>query len=135
MSREDAFSLHQKNESYTAIISDVKGVPTHLISVANNIYLVIFLNKSGQVFLSYQFDVVGEKMFLTFANHHEYHEVTGKEVEVSTYAFKQDGSLYIEKRDRINSEILNSTTQTDVHKNWESIPPFGEYSNLLIEER
>lgn len=135
MTSEGALKLHESGEAYTAVIRDLEGNPRNLVDFANGIYLVSFLDDLKRIYLTYQFDVVNnEKLFLTFATHHEYDE-TGKEVEKSVYAFKPDGSLYIEKRDYLTSEVATANNNTDVSGNWESLPVFGDYSNITKANR
>jgi hypothetical protein len=135
MTAEDALKLHQSDEAYTVVIKDLEGSPRNLVDIANDTYLISFLDDLKRIYLSYQFNVVEGKLFLAFATHHEYDVETGKEVEKSVYAFKPDGSLYIEKRDYITSEFATANNSIDVSGNWESLPKFGCYESITKESR
>lgn len=135
MTSEDALKLHQSGEPYTVVIRDSEGQPQNLIDVANDTYLVSFFDALKKVYLAYQFNVIEGKLFLTFATHHEYDVETGKEVEKSVYAFKTDGSLHIEKRDYITSEVATANNDIDVSGNWEELPEFGSYESITKASR
>lgn len=51
------------------------------------------------------------------------------------FGFKQNGELYMEKRDLLSGEIEEREAVVDVSCNWEDFPKFGDYSRLLILER
>lgn len=58
-----------------------------------------------------------------------------KEIELMVFGFKQNGELYMEKRDLLSGEIEEREAVVDVSCNWEDFPKFGDYSRLLILER
>lgn len=130
-----ARAAHVSRKPYTAAISDQHSVVA-IIDVNNDYLGVDFLDELGRDFLSYQFqELEPGRLFLTMATHREFAEKTDAVKSGTTYYFKPDGRVTIEKEDFTIPQLSESEKQVDVTGNWEAYPTFGDYGSITRVDR
>lgn len=131
LNEEIARSNHLKGEDYTAVLSQY-GVIRYIIEISKADVFVNFIDDNERKYLTYTFHKKTEdKIFLSAAYYHYYET----EKELLIFAFKENGKLYMEKRNLMNGEVDEREAVVDVSCNWEKIPEFGDYLNLIVLER
>ncbi|MBV1879820.1 MAG: hypothetical protein KUG79_19410 [Pseudomonadales bacterium] len=134
-SESEAKTQHDNLDLYCVLVNDVES-PTAFIEINNDFYGVAFLDEHLRNNLDYQFTIQENgKLFLEMSIFREYKDSTDKVIAATTYKFKPDGETIITKSDLLTNEKLESKTTSDVTNNWESLPEFGCYMDLLKHER
>lgn len=86
-------------------------------------------------FMSYQFqEIRPNKLFLSMATYREFSE-EGQASNGTTYYFKENGTVKIEREDFAKGQLEACESKFDVAKNQEDYPDFGNYTKLLAAER
>lgn len=134
LSREEAETLHSARKQYTVLLKSAEK-PDAFIEINNDFVGVSFLNEDLSEYLTYQFqEKAKNKLFLSMATHREFND-NGKIVKGTTYYFKENGIVKLEKEDFLKEHLDEASSQYDSKKNWEDYPVFGDYSNLCVKER
>lgn len=134
ITQQEAQARHNKGEAYTAVISNSNtDTIRYVVDINSRFITVSFFNKEFENYLVYGFMKTDDKLFLNTAYYYRFQD--GKEIEHIYFNFKENGDMITEKKDYINNIVEESEAKVDVSVNWESIPQFGEYQNLLKEER
>ena len=129
---ETARNNHLSGEDYTVVLKQ-NDMVSYVVEMAKNDVFVHFMNDNEVNYITYAFHKENDKLFLNAAYYHSYE--AEKEIELMVFGFKQNGELYMEKRDLLSGEIEEREAVVDVSCNWEDFPKFGDYSRLLILER
>ncbi len=132
---EEAKQRHDNKDLYCVLVDDVIE-PYAFIEINNDFYGVCFLDNKLRENLIYQFVLQANgKLFLQTAVYREYKGDTDKIVSATSYTFKPSGETKITKVNLVNNKKTESDITSNVESNWESLPNFGEYDNLLKVER
>lgn len=133
LNEEIARSNHLKGEDYTAVLSH-DGVISYIIEISKADVFVNFMDDNERKYLTYVFHKeMEDNVFLSTAYYHYYEKE--KEKELLIFSFKENGELYMEKRNLLNGEVDEKEAVVDVSCNWEKFSEFGDYSNLIVLER
>ena len=130
-----ARNLHEQKKLYTVLVgSEVK--PTALIDINNDFYGVEFFDKFIRPKVTYHFIQQNNgKLFLSMATFREFIAETESVSKGTTYIFEPNGKLKIQEQTFPKGTLIEKSKQIDVVSNWESVPEFGTYDNLLKLER
>lgn len=135
LNKTQAKQAHDKKQKYTVLVNDTEQ-PYAVIEIANDFVGVGFLDDMLRNNLSYQFEEVEkEKLFLSMVTSREFDGDKDQVTLGTSYIFSQDGGLNIRKQFFNPHNLQESRSSTDVSKNYESYPKFGEYAHLLKVER
>lgn len=130
MSENEARTIHESNGCYCmALLED--SVAKYVIDFSSKHVIVRFYEDG--LCLSYDFVKTQEKLFLKAAFYYKRDE--GKVTEMMTFNFSESGNLYMSKQNMILNETEERESIVDVTPNWEEIPDFGYYENLIKKER
>ena len=132
LSEEDAKERYIKEESYVSVIYENNKVK-NVIEIDEISITVRFYNDSLENYLLYGFIKKDDKLFLNTAYHYTYKE--SKKVEHILFNFKENGEMFIEKRDFITGNVEERDGIVDVSCNWELFPDFGDYHGLIRVNR
>ncbi len=132
-----AHSRHLSGEPYTALIGS-ESAPSCFVelSMDKGMVGVGFLDKNCREYLTYQFQVIdADNLFLTMATHREF-EADGDEIiGGESYIFNERGDLVI-RREKFNPhELEEARSSFEPSRNYEKIPKFGFYSNVIKADR
>lgn len=134
-SEEQARKIHAKKKLY-CVLTGNKDRPFAFIEINNDFYGVSFLDENLRCKLDYQFVVQeNSKLFLQMSTYREFLEDTDKVINGTTYIFKQNGVVHIQNENFEKNEFTESESKFDIESNWEIVPEFGNYGNLLKIER
>lgn len=132
-----ALSRHLSGQSYTALVGSASA-PSCFVELAidNGMVGVGFLDKRCREYLTYQFQFTDkENLFLTMAIHREFEGDTDEVVGGECYVFNEQGNLVI-RRERFNPhELKEAESRFDPSLNYERMPQFGCYSQLIKTDR
>jgi len=132
---EIAQSKHARREAYCAVIGGAEK-PTHVVSLSAEWVSVSFLDEEGREYLRYDFkERTHGQMFLAASIHRTFEGATDNVLEATQFAFKEDGSVLMEKRRLRTQEVGERRWQGDLGGNWERYPKFGEYADICRLER
>ena len=135
LSPEEAKRLDQAREPYAVIVGD----PSHpycFIEVSEGCFGVSFLDENKREYLSYTFEEVGsDKVFLKEASSREYQGASDEVARGKVYRFSTGGAVSIERSEKPFRQASITESRSDVAKNWEPKPAFGEYARLLVKDR
>lgn len=130
-----AYTYHQKQEPYTAVLLDDEK-PKYIINVTNEWVSVGFYDDQIRKYLNYDFEVMSDgKIFLRTAMYWEYDDETDTEVSSLILGFREDGYIAMEKRDLKTGSVEERETSDTLERNWDVFPEFGHYNHLCREER
>lgn len=128
-----AYKRHCDGQRYTAVLSE-NGIVNYVIEVDEGGVIVRFMNNDTQTYLLYGFRRKNEDdIFMNTVYYYEYQD--GKQTEHMIFNFKENGELYMEKRNMITGDVDARESIVDVTCNWEKFPHFGDYSKLIVLER
>ncbi|NNJ16156.1 lytic transglycosylase [Pseudomonas putida CSV86] len=132
-----AHSRHLSGESYTALVGS-DSAPSCFIEVFldKGMVGVGFLDEKCREYLTYQFQVIDVNgLFLTMATHREFEGGGDKVVGGSSYIFNENGELIV-RREKFNPhEVEEARSSFDPSQNYEKIPKFGCYSDVIRADR
>ncbi|WP_417360389.1 hypothetical protein [Gallaecimonas pentaromativorans] len=134
---EQAKKAHDERRPYTVLVNDSKR-PFAVIDVAGstNFVGVTFLDHFLRESLSYHFkEVEPGKLFLSMATHREFDGEKDQVKEGNSYIFNTHGELIIRKKSFSPLGLEETKSLTDVSRNYEKYPTFGDYDHLLKAER
>ena len=135
LKEKKARQLDASGKPYTIVIGD-PDQPYCFIERNKLYYGVHFFDQLKRVYLIYSFDEAGEnKLFLNEAIYHSYDGDNDEVLEGTIYWFSPNGKVTIEKVEYPSNKARRIEKTIDVSKNWEDIPEFGHYENLLEIER
>lgn len=132
INESEAEDKHKNGESYVAVVYEKEKV-INVITNNKTSLTVRFYNDNQENYLLYGFVKRENKLFLNLAYHYLYDN--GEEVETTLFKFKETGELFIERRNNVSGEVEQREDVVDVTCNWEEIPQFGEYQEVLKVER
>ncbi|MBP1590662.1 MAG: hypothetical protein ILP22_01310 [Oscillospiraceae bacterium] len=134
ITEQEAKLRHEKDEAYTAVIYNSNHETVRYVVDVNSRFIVVnFFNEELENYLMYGFKKTEGKLFLNTAYYYRFQD--NKEIEHIYFNFKENGDMVAEKKDYIKNIVEESEYKVDVSCNWECIPKFGEYQELLKEER
>jgi hypothetical protein len=132
----DARYRHVRREPYVAAIYDDSGRPTYVVDLAADWVSVYFLDDKERIYLNYDFrEMEPNRLFLSSAIHREFDGDSADVRTSTTFAFKTDGSIVMERRDHVAGSAEERESFADPAVNWEESPAFGEYANLCRVDR
>ena len=134
---EQAREAHINKKFYTALV-DSEDFPYCFLEITEKAVGVSFLDDYLREFLMYDFqEFEPGKMFMTMAVYNEFVEDTDTVKVNTSYKYKQDGEVRIDKLifDSNGGVRETSYTKADVSYNYEDYPKFGEYDGLIQYER
>lgn len=132
-----ALSRHLSGESYTALIGSASAPSCFVeFSIDNGMVGVGFLDEKCREYLTYQFQAVdADNLFLTMAIYREFEGGGDEVVSGECYIFNEGGELVV-RRERFNPhELEEARSSFDPSRNYEKIPKFGCYSDLVKIDR
>lgn len=97
---------------------------------------VYFLDSILRCYLEYNFQEKRPgKLFLTHALFREFVGDTDNVLSAKTFAFREDGHIFMEERNLVNDTVEEREAIFSVVENWEDYPAFGDYARLCREQR
>lgn len=134
ITQQQARSRHEKGEPYTVVIYNSNSDSVRYVVDINLRFITVrFFNEEFENYLLYSFLKIDNKLFLNTAYYYRFQN--NQEIEHLYFNFKENGDMVTEKKDYLNNIVEETEAKVDVSVNWEAIPQFGEYQNLLKEER
>ncbi|WP_067436681.1 lytic transglycosylase [Duffyella gerundensis] len=137
MDQSLAHSRHLSGESYTALIGS-DSMPSCFVEffIDKGMVGVGFLDKKCREYLTYQFLVTdADNLFLTMATHREFDGDKDEVIGGEFYIFNEEGGLFI-RREKFNPYKIEETKSSfEPFRNYEKIPKFGCYSNVIKADR
>ena len=134
ITEQEAKRRHEKNGPYTAVIYNSKDDTVRFVVDVNSRFIVVnFFNEELENYLMYGFVKIEGKLFINTAYYYRF--LDNKEIEHIYFNFKENGDMVTEKKDYIKDIVEESESKVDVSGNWLSIPEFGNYKEILIEQR
>ena len=130
IAESEARAIHESNGCYCMALLENSQVK-YVIDFSTKHVLVRFFDNG--LYLSYDFVKTQGKLFLKAAFYYKRDE--GKVTERKTYNFSENGYLYMIKQNFILDETQEGENIVDVSSNWEEMPEFGYYDNLIKIER
>jgi hypothetical protein len=95
-----------------------------------------FFDACLREYLSYQFhEIEPGRLFLSMLTHRNYDGNSDKVITGETYYFKFSGELVVELMNFETNVFSRRSKSTDVSRNWESYPKFGQYESITRIER
>ncbi|WP_394551390.1 lytic transglycosylase (plasmid) [Pantoea sp. SGAir0180] len=137
MGEKKALKKHEAGEPYTVLI-DSESTPSCFINIMRNSgwVSVSFLDEHLREYLLYNFQMLDvEKLFLSMAVYREFNDDTDLVINGTTYHFKEYGHTIIIEDNIPSKTSERSETYSDVAKNYEQFPAFGQYDSLNRKER
>jgi len=132
---DQARKAHNDRKTYTVLVREVEH-PYAVVEVANDFVALTFLDDLLRQSMSYHFtEVEPGKLFLSMVTHREFDGDTDEVRIGHSYIFNQDGGLIIRKRTFSPNGLEEANSSTDVSRNYEKYPDFGDYEHLLKVER
>lgn len=132
---EKARLRDEKGEIYAVVIGD-PAAPYCFIEVNGGYFGVGFLDEQKREYMSYTFDELeAGKLFLCEAAYREYKGRSDQVVRGTVYRFFPDGRSLVEKVEEPFRQAKVTEGRSDVSKNWEPKPSFGEYDGLIRKDR
>lgn len=138
LSIEDAKSLHDAGELYTALIKDKdKYISFIEVNLSEGFIGVSWLDDKLREKLAYSFQKSdnSSRLFLSTAMYWEYMNESNDFIRSSRYTFDINGKVFVEVVNTDEQIKESFETHSDISCNWEDTPSFGEYKNLLKRER
>lgn len=132
-----ALKKHEAGEPYTVLI-DSESTPSCFINIMRNSgwVSVSFLDEHLREYLLYNFQMLDvETLFLSMAVYREFNDDTDLVINGTRYHFKEDGHTIIIEDNIPSKTSERSETYSDVDKNYEQFPAFGQYDSLNRKER
>lgn len=134
MSAAEAKSRHEKTLPYVVTLDIDNG--KRVVDIAGDWVSAMFFDEHDRNFLRYDFKKIEpSKLFLSSALHLEYSQKEKRPSRSITFAFKPDGSIFIERRDLFSGEVEEKDSSSDPRPNWEAYPNFGEYAAVCRLDR
>ncbi|MCR1809663.1 hypothetical protein [Sulfurospirillum sp. hDNRA2] len=121
---------------YTVLLGSLEK-PTAFAQFVSNGIWVNFLDDKLRAYLEYSFNIIGNnKLFLDKAVYREFDGDSDKVSKGTLYLFEEDGRLIIDRETFLPEHLLEKATNTiDVSDNYEPFPVFGNFENILRQER
>ena len=137
LSVADAQARHEARRPYCALSGRSQAeAPTQVLSLAGAWVSVSVLDDLKREYLRYDFNErAPEKLFLKTALFRTFEGSTDEPVEATQFAFSEEGSALIERRNLRDNEVRQRRWNGDMAANWERYPEFGEYAALCQPER
>jgi hypothetical protein len=135
ISEEEASARHAARQPYCALIGG-ESKPTIVVSVAGQWVSVSFLDDLGREYLRYDLkEHPPSDLFLTMAIYRDFEGDTDEVAVATQFAFKEDGSVLMERRQLPTNAVQERRWRGDISSNWERYPSFGKYDALCRVER
>jgi hypothetical protein len=132
---EEAKRLDAAGEPYAVVLSD-QDRPVCFVEVSEDCYGVSFLDRLQREHLMYSFEDVGDgKLFLSEAVYREFEGDSDTVAKATIYRFSTDGRVQIEKGEKPFQQAAVTDGHTDVSRNWEPKPGFGDFTGLARKDR
>lgn len=132
LNEQDAKSKFVSEGIYVAVIYENEKVK-NVIEIDEMSLTVRFYNDNQENYLLYGFVKKNDKLFLNTAYHYTY--FNNKKIEHILFNFKENGEMFVEKKDYISGELEEREAVVDVSCNWEPFPKFGEYAGVIKVDR
>jgi hypothetical protein len=148
MPTEKARRRHERRQGYEAVIGEPEH-PQYVVCLYPNVastktdsisrcmegngdwVSVYFLDASLRWYLEYGFqEKQPGKLFLTHTLFREFVGDTDKVQGAKTFAFKEDGYIFMEDQNLLTGSVEEREVRFSVEENWEDYPSFGEYQRL-----
>ena len=153
LSEERARRCHDRREAYEAVIGEPDH-PRFVVCLSPNAasvhsdsasrckegkgdwVSVYFIDEQLRWYLQYDFkEIEPGKLFLTHAMFREFVAATNEVLTAKTFAFKENGHIFIEDRNVVPNSVEELEVSYSVDENWETYPRFGDYGHLCREQR
>jgi hypothetical protein len=136
-SEEKALKAHQEGEVYTAVIGLPEKPNCFLeINIELKFVGVNFLDENLRDYLHYSFfELESRALFINQVIYREYRGDTDLATRAIITQFNPDGKTKIRDNDLIKDECKVNEFYTDIKKNWEDIPEFGQYESIIRFDR
>ena len=132
---EEARRLDAAGEPYAVVLGDPEQ-PHAFIEVSAGCYGVSFLDDFRREHVMYTFEDMGAgKLCLREVVNREFEGDSDTLARATIYRFSPNGRVQIEKGEKPFRQALVTDSQTDVDRNWEPKPAFGEYDGLIRKDR
>lgn len=135
LSPDQAKARHDSVDGYVAVI----GTPKHpecFIEIREGFYGVSFLDSALREYLMYSFEELESGMlFLKEAIFREYDGDNTRPARASAYRFQPSGSVSVESGAHPFRQVSVKESTTNVRRNWERKPAFGQYADIVRKER
>lgn len=131
----EAVRCHQEREPYEAVIGD-PAHPQYVVSLSKDHVVVEFYDDICRCYMDYQFDVTQSgRLFLSHALVRDFIGGSEEVENVKTFAFKEDGYIYMTDQDPQTKKIEERDLHSSVAENWDDYPQFGDYGRLCRSQR
>jgi hypothetical protein len=137
---KDAFD----NRRLLTVVVRSGDQPAAFITFNDGYVGVSFLDPAVREYMVYDFvEKSPGRLFMTQAVHREYDGETDRVKSGTSYFFREDGGVTVERQDFTWTEgqsspvatVSTKETRVNVSGNWDDYPRFGEYDALLRLER
>lgn len=137
LSNGEAKARHKGSEPYVVLVGSESHPSCFVEMVLNkNMVGVGFLDDLLREYLTYQFQRVdASRLFLTMATYRKFDGVQDKPVSAETYIFREDGELVMRRKKIGTIEVVETTSRFDPIGNYECVPEFGKYSEVIKLKR
>lgn len=132
INESEAKDKHKNGKSYVVVIYE-EEIIVNVIGINETSLTVRFYNENQEDYLLYGFVKKVDKLFLNMACHYLYDN--GEKVEMTLFNFKETGELFMERRNKASGKVEQREAIVDVTCNWEEIPKFGQYQEVIKVER
>jgi hypothetical protein len=131
-----ARAAHIAKRPYTVLVDSMEA-PFCTIDVAEKFVGIDFLDRKLRESLTYHFQEISPgQLFLTMATYREFEGDTDKVSSGTTYIFGPDGGVRIQREIFVPKHTVEtSSSKVEVTSNYSTVPPFGDYDDLIRAER
>jgi hypothetical protein len=135
-SASEALARHNDGDLYCVLVGSVDA-PKCFLEIGKGFAGVSFLDDRLRENLSYNFqELEPGRLFLTMAVWRNFVGDTDAVAKGTTYTFDPSGQIHMQEESFYPQHSLTrSARHSDVSSNWDTVPAFGNYSQLARVKR